>query len=572
MVARQNLKIYNSNSNQEFEKLLNDNLTNSGIVEHTIVKGTIEKIEDKYITVYCVGAKSSGVIEKSEIPQSELDTVEVGKEIEVYVERTENRNGEIVLSIEKARRARSWKKIKDAFEKKEKVSGVVQNMVKGGYIIEVEKIFAFCPSSQLSDRPIKNASEFIRKPLEFLIIKIDPVRMNVIVSRRAILEEEKNLNKDQVISNYKEKDIIEGRIKAITSYGLFVSIETLDCLLHSSEVSWLKISNLNDMFTVGDTLKCQVLEIDKEAKRMSLSIRSMYPDPFKTVSEKYTIGKEYKVKIIKLTDWGAFAELSEGVSGLIHSSEIKHMQKNVNPKSVFKINDEVKVKLKEVNTEKRKISLSYKDCLPNPIDEFIKKYPIGTICDAKIVNKKDFGLFLNTGNNEIDIFVHYKQLSFSETSKDLDEYNKNDSVKLKIIDIKDGKVNGSIRALKKDPFSFFESKKEGSVVSVRVVEIQPNAIKVNVGEDRYQTLIKKADIALEKKDCSPSRFAPGDTLDAVIVGISNQTRKVKLSIKEYEKQQQDEALKKYGSTTSGQSLAGVLGAALKKKSTKKKKS
>ena len=572
MVARQNLKIYNSNSNQEFEKLLNDNLTNSGIVEHTIVKGTIEKIEDKYITVYCVGAKSSGVIEKSEIPQSELDTVEVGKEIEVYVERTENRNGEIVLSIEKARRARSWKKIKDAFEKKEKVSGVVQNMVKGGYIIEVEKIFAFCPSSQLSDRPIKNASEFIRKPLEFLIIKIDPVRMNVIVSRRAILEEEKNLNKDQVISNYKEKDIIEGRIKAITSYGLFVSIETLDCLLHSSEVSWLKISNLNDMFTVGDTLKCQVLEIDKEAKRMSLSIRSMYPDPFKTVSEKYTIGKEYVVKIIKLTDWGAFAELSEGVSGLIHSSEIKHMQKNVNPKSVFKINDEVKVKLKEVNTEKRKISLSYKDCLPNPIDEFIKKYPIGTVCDAKIVNKKDFGLFLNTGNNEIDIFVHYKQLSFSETSKDLDEYNKNDSVKLKIIDIKDGKVNGSIRALKKDPFSFFESKKEGSVVSVRVVEIQPNAIKVNVGEDRYQTLIKKADIALEKKDCSPSRFAPGDTLDAVIVEISNQTRKVKLSIKEYEKQQQDETLKKYGSTTSGQSLAGVLGAALKKKSTKKKKS
>ena len=457
MVARQNLKIYNNNSNQEFEKLLNDNLTNSGIIEHTIVKGTIEKIEDKYITVYCVGAKSSGVIEKSEIPQSELDTVEVGKEIEVYVERTENRDGEIVLSIEKARRARSWKKIKEAYEKKEKVSGVVQNMVKGGYIIEVEKIFAFCPSSQLSDRPIKNASEFIRKPLEFLIIKIDPVRMNVIVSRRAILEEEKNINKDQVISKYKEKDIIEGKIKAITSYGLFVSIESLDCLLHSSEVSWLKISNLNDMFTVGDTLKCQVLEIDKEAKRMSLSIRSMYPDPFKTVSEKYSIGKEYKVKIIKLTDWGAFAELSEGVSGLIHSSEIKHMQKNVNPKSVFKINDEVKVKLKEVNTEKRKISLSYKDCLPNPIDEFIKKYPIGTVCDAKIVNKKDFGLFLNTGNSEIDIFVHYKQLSFSETSKDLDEYSKNDSVKLKIIDIKDGKVNGSIRALKKDPFSFKNS-------------------------------------------------------------------------------------------------------------------
>mgnify|MGYP001164165184 FL=1 len=572
MVSRQNLKIYDNKSNIEFEKLLNENLNSAGIVENTIVKGIIEKIEDKFITVYCTGAKSSGVIDKSEIPATELENLTVNNEIEVYVERTEDRSGNIILSIEKARRAKSWKKIKDAFENKQKVSGVVQNAVKGGFVIEVEKIFAFCPSSQLSDRPIKNANEFLRKPLEFLIIKIDPVRMNVIVSRRAILEEEKNINKDQVISKYKVNDTVEGRIKAITSYGLFISIETLDCLLHSSEVSWLKISNLNDMFNVGDTIKCQVIEIDTQAKRMSLSIRSMYPDPFKTVSEKYEIGKEYKVKIVKLTDWGAFADLSEGIVGLIHSSEIKHMQKNINPKSVFKINDKINVKLKEVNVEKRKISLSYKDCQPNPIDEFVKKYPIGSACEASIVNKKDFGLFLNTGDSEIDIFVHYKQISFSETSKDLDEYSKNQKVKLKIIDIKDGKVNGSIRALKKDPFTFFDNKKKGDVVSVRVVEIQPNAIKVNVGEERFQTIIKKSDIALEKKDCSPSRFAPGDTIDTVVVEILPQTRKVKLSIKEYEKQQQDEALKKYGSTTSGQSLAGVLGAALKKKTTKKKKS
>ena len=209
----------------------------------------------------------------------------------------------------------------------------------------------------------------------------------------------------------------------------------------------------------------------------------------------------------------------------------------------LKLMTKIDVKLKEVNVEKRKISLSYKDCQPNPIDEFVKKHPIGSVCEANIVNKKDFGLFLNTGDSEIDIFVHYKQISFSETSKDLDEYNKNDKVKLKIIDIKDGKVNGSIRALKKDPFTFFDNKKTGDVVSVRVVEIQPNAIKVNVGEERFQTTIKKSDIALEKKDCSPTRFAPGDTLDTVVVEILPQLRKVKLSIKEYEKQQQDEALK-----------------------------
>ena len=559
-MIEQPLKVYNNN-NAEFEALLNKDLSQRSVKENTIVKGRVEKIEEKFITIDVKG-KSSGMIDKTELSREELENLKVGAELEVYVERVENKVGDIVLSVEKARRAKSWEKIENAFSKKEKVSGLVKNSVKGGFIVEIFGIFTFCPSSQLSDRPIKSPSEFFNKPLEFYIIKIDNVRMNVISSRRAILEEVKNQNKDEVISKYKVGDKVEGKVKAITSYGLFVSIENLDCLLHSSEVSHLKITNLNEMFNVGDSVKVQIIEIDNEAKRISLSIKAMLPDPFVTIGEKYQVGSDYEVKITKLSDFGAFAELDEGVVGLIHSSEMKHMQKNVNPKSIFKIGDVAKVRLKEVDTEKRKISFSYKDTQPNPMSEFLAKYPVGTIVDAKLVNKQDFGLFLNTGDSDIDIFVHYKQISFAETSKDLDDYNKGDMVKVKIIDIKDDKVNGSIRALKRDPFDFFENKKVKDIISVRVAEILDNAIKVNVGEERFQTIIKKADIALEKADQRPNRFAAGDTLDAMIVELSNSDRKVKLSIKELEKQQQAEAVEKYGSATSGSSLADILVTAL----------
>ncbi len=565
-MIQQPLKVYNE-SNAELEALLNDDLSQRTVQENTIIKGRVEKIEDKFITIDVKG-KSSGMIDKSELSREELDNLAVDGELEVYVERVENKVGDIVLSVEKARRAKSWKKIEDAFTDKEKVSGLVKNSVKGGFIVEIFGIFTFCPSSQLSDRPIKSPSEFINKPLEFYIIKIDNVRMNVISSRRAILEEVKNQNKDQVISKYKLNDIVEGNVKAITSYGLFVSIENLDCLLHSSEVSHLKISNLNEMFSVGDTVKVQIIEIDLETKRISLSIKAMLPDPFITIGEKYQVGSDYDVKITKLSDFGAFAEIDEGVIGLIHSSEMKHMQKNVSPKSMFKVGDVAKVRLKEVDTAKRKISFSYKDTQPNPMEDFLSKYPVGTIADTKVVNKQDFGLFLNTGDNDIDIFVHYKQISFAETSKDLDDYNKGDEVKVKIIDIKDDKINGSIRALKKDPFNFFDDKKVGDVLTVRVAEVLDNAIKVNAGEERFQTIIKKADIALDKADQRPNRFAPGDSLDAMIADLNLSQRKVKLSIKELEKQQEKEAVEKYGSATSGSSLADILGTALKKKEDK----
>ena len=564
-----NLKVYNQDTSSEFAKLISENLENIILKDNTIVTGTVEKVDDKYVHVFIKGAKSSGIVDKNEIPHAELDALDEGKQIEVFLERTEDKNGNIVLSIEKARRAKSWKKIEEAFEKQEKVSGIIKNTVKGGVVVEIFGVFAFCPNSQVADKPIKNMNEYINKPMEFQIIKIDNVRMNVIASRRQVIEQEKNKNKEKVIKNYKVGEIVEGTIKAVRSYGCFVGIESLDCLLHSSEVSHLKISNLNDMFTVGEKIKVKILEIDTENMRMSLSVKAMIPDPFETIKDKFKIGKEYEVKIVQLTDFGAFAEMQEGIVGLIHSSEIKHMQKNVNPKSVFKVGDMTKVKLKEVDTDKRKISLSYKDCTPNPIDEFISKYPVNTIVDAKVVTKKDFGIFCNTGDNDIDIFVHYQQLDYIESSKALDKFNKGDTVKLKIIDIKDDKVNGSIRALKKDPFSFFDNKKVGDIVSTRVVEVQDNGLKVDVGPDRYQVNLRKSDLAIEKTDQRPNRFSAGDSIDAAILEIDHVKRKVKLSVKKLEQLQADEAIEKYGSTSSGQSLAGILGEALEKKDKKK---
>ena len=569
LVGTDNLKVYSQDTNTEFAKLISENLDNIILKDNSIVTGTVEKVDDKYVHVFIKGAKSSGLVDINEIPHAELDSLDEGKQIEVFLERTEDRNGNIVLSIEKARRAKSWKKIEQAFEKQEKVSGIIKNTVKGGVVVEIFGVFAFCPNSQVADKPIKNMNEYMNKPMEFQIIKIDNVRMNVIASRRQLIEQEKNKNKEKVIKNYKVGEIVEGTIKAVQSYGCFVSIESLDCLLHSSEVSHLKISNLNDMFTVGEKIKVKILEIDTENMRMSLSVKAMIPDPFETIKDKFKIGNQYDVKIVKLTDFGAFAEMQEGVVGLIHSSEIKHMQRNINPKSVFKIGDVVKVSLKEVDIEKRKISLSYKDCTPNPIDEFIAKYPVNTIVDAKVVTKKDFGIFCNTGDSDIDIFVHYKQLDYIESSKALDNFNKGDSVKVKVIDIKDEKVNGSIRALKKDPFTFFDGKKVGDIVSTRVVEVQDNGLKVDVGPDRYQVTLRKSELAIEKSDQRPNRFSAGDSIDAAILEIDQQKRKVKLSVKKLEQQQADEAIEKYGSTSSGQSLAGILGEALGKKDQKK---
>ena len=568
-----NIKAYNDDSSSnEFAALLQTDLDKRVTAESSLVNGIVSRIEEKIILID-VGLKSEGVINKSELTSDELETLKVGDELEVFIERLESKHGEVILSREKAKRVKSWNRIQKAFDDQTKVTGTIKSSVKGGFACEIFGIQAFVPSSQLADAPIRNPNDFINKPLEFLIIKIDNIRMNVIASRRVLLEESKNQSKDEVIAKFKVGDIVKGKIKAIQSYGAFVSVDSLDCLLHTSEISHLRVNSPEEIFTVGEEVTAQIIEIDNVQKRMSLSIKAMSPDPYIGIENKYKVGEIYEVKISKLTDFGAFAELDSGVAGLIHTSEIKHLNKNVNPRTVFKVGDVVKVKLKELDLEKKKIVLSYKDTQENPIEDFKKRYPINTVLEAKIVNKKEFGLFLNTGDSEIDIFIHYKQLDYSESSDALNNYKKGDSVKFKIIDIKDDKVNGSVRALLEDPFDIFKDKKKGDVVTVKVAEILDNYIRVNVGEKRFPVIIKKAEIAIEKADQRTNRFAVGDALDAMIVTLEEKERKVELSVKKLEEKQQKETIAKFKNVDSGASLADILGPALKaeKKPKKSKK-
>ena len=570
---RQNIKAYNNDSSSnEFAALLQTDLDKRVTAESSLVNGIVSRIEEKIILID-VGLKSEGVINKSELTSDELETLKVGDELEVFIERLESKHGEVILSREKAKRVKSWNRIQKAFDDQTKVTGTIKSSVKGGFSCEIFGIQAFVPSSQLADAPIRNPNDFINKPLEFLIIKIDNIRMNVIASRRVLLEESKNQSKDEVIAKFKVGDIVKGKIKAIQSYGAFVSVDSLDCLLHTSEISHLRVNSPEEIFQVGEEVTAQIIEIDNVQKRMSLSIKAMSPDPYIGIENKYKVGEIYEVKISKLTDFGAFAELDSGVAGLIHTSEIKHLNKNVNPRTVFKVGDVVKVKLKELDLEKKKIVLSYKDTQENPIEDFKKRYPINTVLEAKIVNKKEFGLFLNTGDSEIDIFIHYKQLDYSESSDALNNYKKGDSVKFKIIDIKDDKVNGSVRALLEDPFDIFKDKKKGDVVTVKVAEILDNYIRVNVGEKRFPVIIKKAEIAIEKADQRTNRFAVGDALDAMIVTLEEKERKVELSVKKLEEKQQKETIAKFKNVDSGASLADILGPALKaeKKPKKSKK-
>jgi small subunit ribosomal protein S1 len=568
-----NIKAYNDDSSSnEFAALLKSDLDKRVTAESSLVNGIVSRIEEKIILID-VGLKSEGVINKSELTSDELETLKVGDELEVFIERLESKHGEVILSREKAKRVKSWNRIQKAFDDQTKVTGTIKSSVKGGFSCEIFGIQAFVPSSQLADAPIRNPNDFINKPLEFLIIKIDNIRMNVIASRRVLLEESKNQSKDEVIAKFKVGDIVKGKIKAIQSYGAFVSVDSLDCLLHTSEISHLRVNSPEEIFQVGEEVTAQIIEIDNVQKRMSLSIKAMSPDPYIGIENKYKVGEIYEVKISKLTDFGAFAELDSGVAGLIHTSEIKHLNKNVNPRTVFKVGDVVKVKLKELDLEKKKIVLSYKDTQENPIEDFKKRYPINTVLEAKIVNKKEFGLFLNTGDSEIDIFIHYKQLDYSESSDALNNYKKGDSVKFKIIDIKDDKVNGSVRALLEDPFDIFKDKKKGDVVTVKVAEILDNYIRVNVGEKRFPVIIKKAEIAIEKADQRTNRFAVGDSLDAMIVTLEEKERKVELSVKKLEEKQQKETIAKFKNVDSGASLADILGPALKaeKKPKKSKK-
>ena len=557
--------------NKEFEKLLSEDLGNRKFKEGEITTGTIEEIGKKFVFID-LGLKSSGAIPLEEFKLTkEIDKIEVGSKIDVLLEKIENRNGEIVVSREKARRAKSWKKMEKAFENKEEVKGIIISKCKGGFVVNVDSCLCFLPASQLDLRPIKNLDGIMKTPQTFECVKLDKKRGNIVLSRRAVIEKIRNKDKNKIISKLKEGDIVQGIVKNITDWGVFIDLNGADALLHITDISWSRINKPSELLSLGQSVKVKITKIESKKMKISVSIKHLTEDPYTKIINKYEIGKKYPVIVTKVQDYGCFAKLEEGLEGLIHQSELSWTKKNIHPGKILSTSQKIEVELLEKDIEKRRLSLSYKKTLVNPWTKFIKDFKVGDKFEGTVKNITDFGLFVSIKDSELDGLIHYKDLSWSEKDTELEKYKKNQLVKFKILEInkEDEKIRLGIKQLDDDPFEFFANKNLSDIITVIVQSSTQNGIYVNVGKKNLSILIKKNQLATEVENQRPSRFVKGDKLDAIITELDKEKRKVSLSIKALEEKQTKEAVKKYGSKDSGGVLGEILGPLLVKKKKKK---
>ena len=558
--------------NKEFEKLLSEDLENRKFKEGEITTGTVEEIGKKFIFID-LGLKSSGAIPLEEFKLTkEIDKIEIGSKIDVLLEKIENKNGEIVVSREKARRAKSWKKMEKAFENKEEIKGMIISRCKGGFIVNVESCLCFLPASQLDLRPLKNFDHLIKTPQTFECVKLDKKRGNIVLSRRAVIEKIRNKDKNKIISKLKEGDIVQGVVKNLTDWGVFIDLNGADALLHITDISWSRINKPSELLSLGQSVKVKITKIEPIKLKISVSIKHLTEDPYAKIINKYKIGKIYQATVTKVQDYGCFAKLEEGLEGLIHQSELSWTKKNIHPGKILSTSQKIEVELLEKDIEKRRLSLSYKNTLVNPWNKFTKDFKVGDKFEGSIKNITDYGLFVSIKDTELDGLIHYKDLSWHEKESELEKYKKNQIIKFKILEInrKDEKIRLGIKQLDEDPFEFFMNKNISDIVTAIVQSATQNGIYVQVGKKNLTILIKKNQLAKELENQRPSRFVKGDKLDAIITELDREKRKVSLSIKALEEKQTKEAVKKYGSKDSGGVLGEILGPLLNKKTKKKK--
>ncbi len=547
-------------SHKEFEKLLSEDLINRKFKEGEIATGIIEEIGKKFVFVD-LGLKSSGAIPIDEFKLTkEIDKIEVGSKIEVLLEKIENKHGEIVISREKARRAKSWKKMEKAFEKKEEVQGIIISKVKGGFCVSVDSCLCFCPSSQLDVRPVRNLDSLMKTPQTFQIEKIDQRRKNIVVSRRSIIEKIRNKDKNKIISKLKEGDIVTGVVKNLTDWGVFIDLNGVDALLHITDISWSRINKPSELLSLGQSIKVKITKIEPVKLKISVSIKHLTKDPYATTINKYEIGKIYPATVTKVQDYGCFAKLEEGLEGLIHQSELSWTKKNIHPGKILSTSQKVDVQLLEKDVEKRRLSLSYKNTMPNPWKKFGEDFKVGDSAEGTIKNITDYGLFVSIKNTELDGLIHYKDLSWSEKDSELQKFKKNQLIKFKILEIntKEEKIRLGLKQLGDDPFEFFMNKNVSDIVTGVVQSTTINGIYLQVGKKNLTVLIKKNQLAREQENQRTSRFVKGDKLDALISELDKEKRKVSLSIKALEEKQTKEAVKKYGSKDSGGILSDIF--------------
>tara|TARA_Y100000590_G_scaffold354048_1_gene407248 strand:+ start:4559 stop:6271 length:1713 start_codon:yes stop_codon:yes gene_type:complete len=566
------LKENKSKSHKEFEKLLTEDLTNRKLKEGEIVTGIVSSIGKKHVFVD-ISAKSEGAIPIEEFKLTkEIDKIEIGSKIDVFLEKIENFSGDVVISREKARRAKTWKKMEKAYQNKEDIKGIILSKVKGGFIVDSDSCLCFLPGSQIDLKPLKNFDHLMRVPQTFEVVKLDKKRGNIVLSRRAIMERIRDKDRDEIISKIKEGDITQGIVKSIVDWGVFVDLNGVDSLLHITDISWSRINKPSELLSIGQSIKVKVTKIEPKTKKISVSIKHLTEDPYSKIINKYEIGKTYEAVITKVQDYGCFAKLEEGLEGLIHQSELSWTKKNVHPGKVLSTSQKIKVELLEKDIEKRRLSLSYKRTQINPWVKISKTHKVGNEYSGTIKNITDYALFVTIEDAELDGMIHKNDLSWSPKDSDLEKYKKNQPVKFKILEINQEaeKIRLGIKQLGDDPFEFFMNKKISDIVTVVVDSSSQNGIYVYAGKRNLTILIKKNQLASEVENQRPSRFVKGDKLDVLITELDKEKRKVSLSIKALEEKQTKEAVKKYGSKDSGGVLGDILGKALNIKKKKEK--
>ena len=568
-------------ASREFEKLLNSKLSKTQIEEGKIINGKINKITDKFVFLFVEGLKSEPVLDINELKSMGLsEKIKLGETIPVLLEKIEDRNGEVLVSANKAQKIRGWDKLVEAYEKNVPIMGKITSKCNGGCIVEHIDTgsLMFLPGSQISDKPLKDISHLMNEPQKFALIKLDKVRGNACVSRREIISSFKKEDKAKIIEKYKVGDIINGaEVKGYSSFGCFFNVNgELDVLVHLQEISYSRVNHPDEVFNIGEKHDLKVISVDKEKLQVGCSVKQLSPDPFEKI-DNFELNKTYKFKVIKLMDFGAFCELSElpGLTTLLHSSELSWNKKNASAKKMFKVNDIINCVITEIDKEKRRVAISHRLTLENPIKIFEKKFPVGTIVEGEVVNKNEYSLFVKVEDLDIDIFVHCNDLVWSNNGEqELNNYKKGDKVKIKILEIKisDQKIRGGIRQTKTDPFDWFRDKKIKQTITVKIISTDSKGLVVRPeGGCEMDFLIKKSNIAINAADTRTSRFTGGERIDCAIADLDLDKRKVTLSIKLLEEIEKKEALEKYGSEGSGKNLPfSSLSEDLKKKDKKTK--
>jgi len=567
-------KDLSSPKSKEFEKLLNTEFSKSQISEGKIVNGTITKITNKLIFLELPGAKSEGTLDISEMKLlKEEENLKVGSEISVLVVKLEDKKGDLVISREKAKKIKSWKQLEKAFENNKEVQGRIISKIKGGFVVDVQSSMCFLPGSQVDLKPQKNINHLMKEPLKFMIVKCDKVRGNIVVSRRAVLENIKKASKEEVLSKFNEGDIVEGIVKGTTDYGVFFDLNGIDCMTHINECSWSRIGHPEELFTIGQKQKLKIIKIDTENKKISTSVKMLTPDPFDAKINNYKVGEIYPAEVRKITDYGVFLSLEEGLEGLCHQSELTHIKNNISAKKLLSLSQKIEVMIMEIDVKKRRISLSYKNTQPNPWKKFEKEFPVGSKVEGTIKNITEFALFININDFNLDGMIHYKDISYEESVEELEKYKKNDPITAKVLERNQEKIRLGLKQLLPDPMDYFkDKKKKKDIITVIVLETLDNGIKVKPDGCPIKILIKKNQIAIDKEDQRANRFNKGDKVDCMLLDLDLEKRKISLSIKMLEEEQAKEAIKKYGSVDSGRALPFAdLPKALKKKSKKEEK-